>query len=281
MSTPNKSLCDLSKFEDFGDAINEGENDRYVTDDSEGYTEHHSGCARPESSTLATSHKNLEASVCGVVCDYVKTASVGEVHESLFVKPQSMRSGKFHNKLQAVVSPTYNLKLCQTVRNDEGSRFKIPAKAVPHATCIPKPNPVRRDKKCSFKPTATVKHSKILSNYKKIVSPVGAYIHNIPSPSLVTTVKPNLAPGGTPKKIMVGRDAAVTSRHATTSRIEKVCLKVSFSLLLVADLICVCVCVCVCARARMHVQAENNQRYEILPFFCRCVCGKHICQSNV
>jgi hypothetical protein len=228
ISTPNKPLCEMSEFEDFGDAINEGENHHHVTDHIEACSENHSGgCARPEASTSAVSHKNPEPSSCGVVCDYVKPTSAGEAHDSLFVKLQSMPSGNFHSKLQAVVSPTMNVKLCQTVRNNKASPFKIPVKAVPRATSIPKLTDVRSDKKCSFKPTTVVTPSKRPLNYKKIVSPVGAYIHNIPSPSLVTTVKPNLAHSGTPKRVMVGRDAAVMSRHAAMFGIEKMCVKVS------------------------------------------------------
>lgn len=54
-----------------------------------------------------------------------------------------------------------------------------------------------------------------------ILRPMAAYNHNIPSLSLVTTVKPNLTHAGTMKRIMVGRDAAVTSRHAAMSEIEE------------------------------------------------------------
>ena len=241
MSSSNKPLCEMLEFEDGEEGTNEGENHHHVTDDTETCGENHGGgCARPETSTLAVSHKNAEPSSCGVVCDYVKTASVGEAHDNLCVKPQSVPFGNFHSKLRAVVSPTMNVKLCQTVGNDKASPFKIPVKSVPHASSIPKLTAVRGDKKCSLKPTTVVTPSKRTLNYKKIVSPVGAYIHNIPTPSLITTVKPILVHKGTPKRMMVDRDAAVISGPAAMSRIEKVCLKGGVIFL------CVCVCVCVC-----------------------------------
>lgn len=243
MSSPNKPLCEMSEFEDLGEGINEGENHHRVTDDTETCSKYHTGgCGRPETSTSAVSHKNPEPSSCGVGCDYVKTASIGEAHDNLCVKPQSVPFGKFHSKLKAVVSPTVNVKLCQTVGNDKASPFKIPVKSVPHASSIPKLTVVRGDKKCSLKHTTVVTPVKRPLNYKKIVSPVGAYIHNIPTPSLITTVKPVLVHTGTPKRMMVDRDAAVMSRPAATSRIEKVCLKGGVIFLLVA-LYSVCVCV--------------------------------------
>jgi hypothetical protein len=243
MSLPNKPLCEMSEFEDFGEGINEGENHHHVKDDAESCSENHGGgCARPETSISVVSHKNPEPSSCGVACDYVKTASVGEANDNLCVKPQSVPFGKFHSKLKAVVSPTMNAKLCQTVGNDKASPFKIPVKSVPHASSIPKLTAVRGDKKCSLKPTSVVTPAKRPLNYKKIVSPVGAYIHNIPTPSLITTVKPILVHTGTPKGMMVDRDAAVMSRPAAISRIEKVCLKGGVIFLLVAVRVCVCVC---------------------------------------
>jgi hypothetical protein len=244
MSSPNKSLYEMSEFEDFGEGINEGENHHHVTDDTETYSEDHSGgCARSEISTSAVSHKNPEPSSCGVVCDYVKTGSVGKAHDNLCVKPQSMPFGKFHNKLKAVVSPTMNVKLRQTVRNDKASPFKIPVKSVPHGSSIPKLIAVRGDKKSSFKTTTVVTPGKRTLDYKKIVSPVGAYIHNIPTPSLVTTVKPVLAHTGIPKRMMMDIEAAVMSRPAAMSKIEKVCAKVGVIFLIVAVIVCVCVCV--------------------------------------
>jgi len=223
----HKALCEMSEFEDFGEGINEGENHPRVTDDTETCSENHAGgCARPETSTSAVSLKNPEPSSCGVVCDNVKTASVGEAHDNLCVKPQSVPFGKFHSKLKAVGSPTVSVELCQTVGNDKASPFKIPVKSVPHASSIPKLTTVRGDKKCSLKPTTLVTPGKRPLNYKKIVSPVGAYIHNTPTPSLITTVKPILVHTGTPKRMLVDRDAAVMSRPAAMSRIEKVCLKV-------------------------------------------------------
>ena len=245
MSSPNKPLCEMSEFEDFGEGINKGENHHCVTVDTETCSENHGGgCARLETSTSAVSHKNPEPSCCGVACDYVKTASVGEAHDNLCVKPQSVPFGKSHSKLNAVVSPM-NVKLCQIVGNDKASPFKIPVKSVPHASSIPKLTAVRSDKKCSLKPNSVVTPGKRPLNYKKIVSPVGAYIHNIPTPSLITTVKPILVHTGTPKRMMVDRDAAVMSRPAAMSRIDKVCLKGGVSFLLVAVIMCVCVCVCV------------------------------------
>jgi hypothetical protein len=247
ISSPNKPLCEMSEFEDFGEGINEGENHHRVTDDTETCSENHSGgCARPETSTVAVSHKNPEPSSYGVVCDYVKTVSVGEAHGNLCVKPQSVPFGKFNSNLKAVVSPTMNVKLCQTVGNDKASPFKIPVKSVPHASSIPKLIALRGDKKCSLKPTTFVTPGKRPLNYKKIVSPVGAYIHNIPTPSLITTVKPVLVHTGAPKRMMVDRNAAVMSGPAAMSRIEKVCLKRGVIFLLVAVIVCVCVCVCVC-----------------------------------
>jgi hypothetical protein len=68
-------------------------------------------------------------------------------------------------------------------------------KAVPHATSIPKLIPVSVMKR-PFKPIKIVSFTKTPLNYRKTVSPVAAYIHNIQSPSLVTTVKPNLAHAG-------------------------------------------------------------------------------------
>jgi len=239
----HKPLCEMSEFEDFGEGINEGENHHHVTDDTETCSENHAGgYARPETSTSAVSHKNPEPSSCGVVCDNVKTALVGEAHDNLCVKPQSVPFGKLHSKLKAVVSPTVNVKLCQTVGNDKASPFKIPVKSVSHASSIPKLTAVRGDKKCSLKPTTVVTPGKRPLNYKKIVSPVGAYIHNIPTPSLITTVKPILVHTGTPKRMMVDRDAAVMSRPAAMSRIEKVCLKGGVIFLLVAVIVCMCVC---------------------------------------
>jgi hypothetical protein len=247
MSTPNKPLCEVSEFKDFEEANNEGENHCHVTDDTETCSKNHSGggFARPETSPSAVSHKNPEPFSCGVVCDYVKTAPVDETHDNLCVKPESVPFGKFHSKLQAVMSPTTNVKLCRIVRSDKAVPFKIPVKAVPHATSIPKLTALRGDRKCSFKPTTVVTPGKRPLNYKNIMSPVGAYIHNIPTPSLVTTVKPNLAHTGIPKRMLVDRDAAVMSRPAAMSRIEKVCLKVGVTFLLVAVIECVCVCVCV------------------------------------
>jgi hypothetical protein len=289
ISTLNRPLCEMSEFEHFGDAINEGGNHHHVTDDIEACSENPSGgCARPEASTLAVSHVNPEPSSCSVVCDDVKPVSAGEAHDNLFVKPQSMPSGKSHSKLQAVVSPTMNVKLCHTVRNDKARPFKIPAKAVPHATSVPKLTAVRSDKKCSFKPTTIVTPSKRPLNYKKIVSPVGAYIHNIPSPSLVTTVKPNLAHAGTPKRIMVGGDAAMLSRHAAMPGIEKVCVKVSVIFLLVAVIIYVCLRVCVCVRVCVCMHAcvwgwvcgWGRVGVKLLHSLAD-VCGEHSCQSSV
>jgi len=44
-----------------------------------------------------------------------------------------------------------------------------------------------------FKPIQIVSFTKTPVNYRKILSLVAACIHNIQPPSLVTTVKPNLA----------------------------------------------------------------------------------------
>lgn len=62
MSTP-KALSEISEFDDFGGAINEGENNHYVTDDTQTCNTNHScGCSRSEASTSAVSHKNSEPS---------------------------------------------------------------------------------------------------------------------------------------------------------------------------------------------------------------------------
>jgi hypothetical protein len=50
--------------------------------------------------------------------------------------------------------------------------------------------------KCPFKPIQIASFTKTPPNYRKTVSPVAAYIHNIQSPSVVTTVKSNLAHAG-------------------------------------------------------------------------------------
>lgn len=72
-------------------------------------------------------------------------------------------------------------------------------KAVPHATSIPKLILVNVTKR-PFKPIQIVSFTKTPPNYRKTVSPVAAHIHNIQSPSLVTTMKPNLAHAGNTKE---------------------------------------------------------------------------------
>jgi hypothetical protein len=103
---------------------------------------------------------------------------------------------------------------------EKKSFIKVPVKAMPHATSIPKLIPVSV-KKCPFKPTKIVSHTKTPLNYKKTESPAAECIQNILSPSLVTTVKPNLAHAGTPKRVMVGRDAAVMSRYSAACGFEE------------------------------------------------------------
>jgi hypothetical protein len=68
----------------------------------------------------------------------------------LFLKPQTTPLGKFHNKLQAVMSPTV------TVKSGKPSAFKVPAKPVFCGTHIPKLIPLRSTKKSPLKPVIVV-----------------------------------------------------------------------------------------------------------------------------
>jgi hypothetical protein len=221
VSTPNKPLTEMSGFEDFGDAI------RYTNCVETCSEDHTEVCTKREVCASGLLNKDSLPSSQGAACGGVETVSTSEVDGISSLKPITPL-GKFDNKLQTVVSLTVNLK------SDKPSPFKVPVKPVFYGTHIPKLCPPRSAKKIPLKPITMVSPSKRPLDYSKIVSPVGAYIHNTSSPSLVTTVKPKLCHAATPRRVMVGRGVTVMPRHDPVSGIEKTYLEVSINLLVQA-----------------------------------------------
>jgi hypothetical protein len=211
MSTPKKPLSEMSEFEDFGDAIDQVESHHGPTDYIETSCKDRSDAA--EACVSSISDQNVVPSFHDI-----KTVSPSETGENLFLKPQTTPLRKPHHKLQAVVSPT--------VKSNKPSPFKIPGKPMLHGTPVQKLLPPRSTKKSPLKPLVTVSPCRRPVNYNKIVSPVGAYIHNTPSPSLVTIVKPKPLHTAPAKGTVVGRVATAIERQDSLSGIEKTCLEV-------------------------------------------------------
>ncbi|XP_033606216.1 uncharacterized protein LOC111861451 isoform X2 [Cryptotermes secundus] len=205
VSTPKKPLGEMLELEDFGDAIDQVESYYSPAD------------------CIGTSCKDcsVAAEACvSTVSDQnsVKTVSASETGENVFLKPPTTPLRKPHYKLQAVVSPT--------LKSNKPSPFKIPVKPVLHSTPVQKLLPPRSTKKSPLKPVMTMSPCRRPVNYNKIVSPVGAYIHNTPSPSLLATVKPKPLHTVTAKGTLVGRGAAAIERQDPLSGIQKTSLEV-------------------------------------------------------
>lgn len=224
---PKGALGEMSDPEDFGDDIHRAENHHCLENSVKTYSADQSGaCTKPEVCVPDPLNQNSMASSHDV-CGCVETTSATGVDDNWFSKPQTTPLGKFRSKVQAVVSPTVNQKICQSMKSDEPSPFKIPVKPALHGSHNPKPCPPRSAKKSPLKPTTMVSPCKKPVNYDKILSPVGAYIRNIPSPSLVTIVKPKLPHVATPRRMMAGKGAAAVPRYESTSGIEKTYSEVS------------------------------------------------------
>jgi hypothetical protein len=213
MSTPMKPVGEMSEFEDFGDAIDQVETPHHPADGAETSCQGHSPAVAAEACVSSASDQNSVPS-----SHYVKTLSASEEGENLFVKPQTTSVRKPHIKLQAPVSPT--------LKNNKPGPFKIPGKPMLLDTPVPKLLAPRSAKKSPLKATVTASPCRRPFNYSKIVSPVGAYIHNTPSPSLVTIVKPKLLRAVTTKGTLIGRAATATEMHDSLSAVEKTCLEV-------------------------------------------------------
>jgi hypothetical protein len=230
MSTPKKPLGEMSEFEDFGNAIDQVESHHRRTNAVETLCKDHSDAA--ETCASSVSDQNSVLSSHYEDCGDVKTVSAIEADENLFVKLQTMPLRKPHSKLQAVVSPI--------VKSNIPISFKVPVKPVLHGTSVPKLLPARSAKKSPLKPVMTVPSCRRPVDYNKIVSPVGAYIHNTPSPSLVTIVKPKLLYTGTPKRAVMGRGATPIKRQDSSPGIEKTCLEVGITYIQLTIRSCFC-----------------------------------------
>jgi hypothetical protein len=209
VSTPKQPLGKISEFEDFGDPIDQVESRHGLADCIETCK------GRSDATELCVSSVLGQNSVPSA--HYIKTVSASQ---NLFRKPQTTPLTKPYHKLQSVVSPS--------VKSNK-SPFKIPAKPMLHGTPVQKLLSPRSTKKNPLKPIMTVSPCRRPVNYNKIVSPVGAYIHNTPSPSLVTIVKPKPLHTATAKGAMVGRGATAIERQDCLSGIEKTCLKVGIT----------------------------------------------------
>ncbi|XP_021940730.1 uncharacterized protein LOC110840190 isoform X2 [Zootermopsis nevadensis] len=211
VSTPKKPLTEKAGFEDFGDPIRFRNVVEISNEDCSKASTEREVCA---SGLLI---KSRVPSSQGVPCDGVATPSTSGI---LFPKPTTTL-GKFHSKMETV-SPVVNLG------GEKPSAFKVPVKPLFHGTHIPKLRPPRNAKKSPLKPIKVVSPCKRPLGYNTIVSPVGAYIHNTPSPALVTNVKPKLCRAATPKRAMVGRGATVMPRHDFASAIAKTHLEIPY-----------------------------------------------------
>jgi hypothetical protein len=217
-SAPCKPLRDLSEFEDFGDAVDEIESHRRLADGTETSCE--------DRDAVETRVSSVSDQNCAPPSHDGKTASLSEADENGFVKLQtasvklqtaSVR--KPHSKLQTVAASL-------TVKGHRPSPFKTPGKPALPGTPFQKLLPPRSAKKSPLKPVVTPSLSRRPANYREIVSPVGAYIHNTPTPSLVTIVKPKLLHAATPKGTMACRGATAAERQECVSVIENTPLKV-------------------------------------------------------
>jgi hypothetical protein len=223
VSMPKMPSSEMSGFEDFGDSVSFSSGFETCNED---YTE---AGTKPEACALNVLNENFLPSSQVVACGDVETISASEVGGILFPKLQTTPLGKFHSKLQAVVSPTV------TMKSSKPSPFKVPVNPVIRGTHIPKLITLRSGKKSPLKPVTLVSPCKRQLNYKKILSPVGVYIRNTPSPSLVTNVRPKVCRVATPKRALVGKGASVMSTHDSVPGIEKVHLEVSINLLLLTN----------------------------------------------
>jgi hypothetical protein len=196
VSAPIKPLREMLEFEDIGEAVDQMESHRHLADGTEMSCEDRSAVAVEACLSSVSDHNSVPSSHCG------KTA--GDEGENWCVRPQTMSARKPRSKLQAVVSPT--------VKSKKPSAFKTPGKPVFAGTPFQKLLPPRSVKKSPLKPIVTASPCRRPVNYSNIVSPVGAYIHDTPSPSLVTIVKP--------KGTMAGRGATVVERQDSLSALK-------------------------------------------------------------
>jgi hypothetical protein len=200
LSAPLEPQCDMSEFEDFGDAVDQIESRRHLADGTETSCEDRSAVAVETCVSSVSDQNSVPRSHHG------KTASLSEAGENWFVKPQTTSVRKPHSKLQAVESPT--------VKGNKTLGKPVLQKLLPP----------RSAKKSPLKPCRRP------VNYREIVSPVGVYIHNTPSPSLVTIVKPKLLHTATPKGTVVGRGAtavAVSAVENTPLKVGTTCTRLT------------------------------------------------------
>ncbi|XP_069699228.1 uncharacterized protein [Periplaneta americana] len=229
MSTPKNTRDKIKEFEDFGGFISKVDDNFTVNigRDSRSYEEIHEKERDHEAYITEQSEANcLQCckeeehldQVKSNICDQADTQSLRHVNgasdkiktgksqicENIRIIKNSQHKIVFPNE----TSPSFDTKNCASVSSENPSPFKMPSKPLTSASVGSKQGSCRSMKKSPLKTITMISPCKKSINYSKIMSPVGAYIKNTPSPSLMTIVKPKPCHVITPKRTTSSRVAA-------------------------------------------------------------------------